>query len=452
MLKKLKRKFVIINMCLVGIVLLTVFTVVCVNAYNQALSEVDGALMMALEKTEKDKFEPFEIGKQPKGRQQSMQPIRGTQPMEGKPFNYAAVVVLVEEEEGERNITTLGMENAFMDEAVLSTAVEAAISSGEPEGRLDDMELFYMKSEGIYGTKIAFADSKYFKASVKKTFLTSLILFVLGMAALLLISLLLARIAVAPVKKAWEQQRRFVADASHELKTPLTVILANSEIMMSRLENEDKDEAEVCGTEEKAYMKKWLESSQEEANHMKSLVDDLLFLAKADEADTIKTVFSEKTDVDISDVVTGVALQMEPVVYENGAVMGISIEEGLHMRCNLTQMKQLVHILLDNAVKYCGKAGRVELDLFKRDGMINLIVANTGEIIDPKDLEHIFDRFYRSDKARTGEGHGLGLSIAKTIVDNNGGTITAASGSLRQQAGIPDVITEGTVITVVFPI
>lgn len=539
MLKKLKRKFVIINMCLVGIVLLAAFAAVCINSYQKAHEEVVGALHMALENTKEDKPALFVIGSPTDGdrignigeeKNENTQSIAGqseaSQSIEekseegkyetnqsqttrsrlpaqsgfaGKPFSYAAVVLLVNDDNGTRQVTTLGMTNASMNEDVINEAVEAVMASGEDRGKLADMELFYMKNEDFHGTKIAFADSTYFDEDMRKTVFTAAVIFIAVMTALFFISLFLANVAVSPVKKAWEKQRRFVADASHELKTPLTVLLANNEIMLSAL---DDMESSRCGAEPEINagkvfavcdrrltddiidMRRWLESSREEAMQMKGLVDDLLFLARADEADEtasgINAAADKKiamADVDISDVVTGAALQMEPVAFEAGVNMTTDVEAKIHMKCDAAQMKQLVHILLDNAVKYCGDTsvngvcgsesgncsdgGKVLLDLRKTADNIVLTVANTGEVIDSEDIEHIFDRFYQSDKARSGNGYGLGLSIAKTIVESHGGTIRAYSGvlgsevceKLKRTDMQNETSTEnptGTVMTVVF--
>ncbi len=447
MLKKLKKKFVITNMCLVGAVLLIVFTIVGVNSYQQAREEVNGALSMALNKAGDEKTEPFEIGRNPGGDPVNEQPAAKLDMMaplgndlEGKPLNYAAVVVLVNEVDGERQITHVGMENASMDTAVMEEAVEKVMASKDEQGKLPEMELFYMKASDLYGTKTAFVDSSYFDAKIMKTVLISLVLFCLGMAAIFLISLLLANVAVAPVKKAWDQQRRFVADASHELKTPLTVLLANNEIMMLSAEEETK---------------RWLESSQEEATHMKALIDDLLFLARADEEEETGSIKPDKAPADISDVVTGIALQFEPVVFEAGVRLETDVSKGINMKCELTQMKQLIHILLDNAVKYCSGEGNIWLKLKEKADVIELAVANTGSVMDDEDLEHIFERFYRSDKSRNGEGYGLGLSIAKTIAESHGGQIRAYSGYLdmngnKPEHDLPEEKMTGTIMTVVF--
>lgn len=410
MLKKLKRKFVMINMCLVGMVLLIVFTVVCINTYQNDIREVEGALNMAIDSTREEKHAPFEIGTPPEGKK--MMPVENG--FKEKPFNYAVVVMNIEDVDNEKRITVLNKANAALNTEVMDTAVEAVLSSGESQGKLKEMDLFYMKTEDMRGVKMAFADSTYFNAKVKKTVTVSVVLFVIGMLALLFISILLAEMAVAPVKKTWAQQKRFVADASHELKTPLTVLLANNEILMEMTEDKES--------------RKWLESSQEEALHMKNLVEDLLFLAKADESlDTNKAVSDAFVENNMTDIVTGVMLQMEPVIFESGAILESDVDTGIKIRCDATQIKQLVHILLDNATKYCGEQGRIKLSFTETADMVELKVTNTGDVIPNGEIEHIFERFYRSDKARTSTGYGLGLSIAKTIAESHNGEISACS-------------------------
>ncbi|MDO4546029.1 MAG: HAMP domain-containing sensor histidine kinase, partial [Bacillota bacterium] len=423
MLKKLKRKFVLINMCLVGIVLLVVFSVVCYNTYTQAKQEVDRALEMALNDTMEDKAMPLEIGGQKLPETETGG--KGGEPGPGgeedfykKAFNYAAVVVYTEEgEDGSRENTTVGNQMVFMDDETLDTAVDQVAEQGEDSGKLPELDLFYSKTSSGDGEKIAFADSSYFDASVSRSIVTAVVLFLLGMLMMFFISLLLSRLAVAPVRKAWKQQQQFVADASHELKTPLTVILANNDILMVHEEEKVKDQ------------KKWIESTQEEALHMKNLIDDMLFLAQSDE--DMERLRLVKGRVNLSDLVTEVSLQFEPVIFEKNVTMETDIADDLEIEGDETQMKQLVHILLDNAAKYSQTQGRIFLRLFKSGSRIKLLVANTGAVVEKEDLEHLFERFYRSDKARTREGgYGLGLSIAKNIVERHDGKIDAKSGDL----------------------
>ncbi|MCI7660258.1 sensor histidine kinase [Flintibacter sp.] len=206
---------------------------------------------------------------------------------------------------------------------------------------------------------------------------------------------------------------QFVADASHELKTPLTVILANAGIV------------EGHPDETVASQHKWISYIQEEAQRMKGLVEDMLFLAKHDDARQ-----SAKTQVcNLSDLVTGCVLRFESVAFESGVELDSEIQPRLSIHGDLDCLERLVMILLDNAVKYAGEAGRVRLELQRRQERAVLTVTNTGQPIPPEHLDHLFQRFYRADGSRSRKegGYGLGLAIAHTIVQFHRGQIEVKS-------------------------
>ena len=236
----------------------------------------------------------------------------------------------------------------------------------------------------------------------------------------LLVSIFLARWALRPVETAWEQQNQFIADASHELKTPLTVILANLRILLSHKDATIREELQ------------WVESTQEEAGRMKKLVENLLFLARSDARSTpmVYSTFS------FSDLILGCLLTFEPVAFEQGVMIEDHISEDISLTGDASQIRQLVAILLDNACKYAGNATGGETDdkkvtvtLVSENDRIRLTVHNTGKAIPEEDLPHLFERFYRTDKsrARTDGGYGLGLAIAQTIAKNHRGKITVVS-------------------------
>lgn len=177
---------------------------------------------------------------------------------------------------------------------------------------------------------VALADSHYVTASLQQMLLSCLLIGAGGLVAFFTISLFLSRWALRPVEEAWQRQRQFVADASHELKTPLTVILANQNILKSHVQDTV------------ASQQKWIDSTGEEAQHMRRLVDDLLFLAKAD-AD-MEQRQQAHGNVDISELVWNVVLQFEPVAYEKEVSLQTDIQPGLHMAGDMTQLRQLVHI------------------------------------------------------------------------------------------------------------
>lgn len=431
-------------MCLVSVVLLLFFFLGCFNTYHQEKEDVSRALDMAITDTFSEKPAIGQIGLPPQEEMRRAPEKAGSHTE--KPFSYAAVVVLAAETESGQEILRIDNRNAFMEEVTRKEAVSMAWERDESQGRLSELGLFYMKQESAEGMKIAFVDTAHFDALMEQAVVTALVLFLLAAAALFLISMLFAKTAVAPVKKAWDQQRRFVADASHELKTPLTVILANHEIILSSMEDESSKQ------------KKWLESAQAEAIHMKALIDDLLFLARSDEEAECRQL--EKSMVSLSELVMDVSLQFEPVMFEAGVSFDADIADDIFMECDVIQIRQLLHVLMDNAVKYTGKEGRVLVNLQRSSGKIRLSVANTGEPVKAEDLDSLFERFYRSDQARTREGgYGLGLCIAKNIVQNHEGTIKASSGilchledfkALSGQLRLEQKDATGTMFTVTF--
>ena len=168
---------------------------------------------------------------------------------------------------------------------------------------------------------------------------------------------------------------------------------------------------------------KWLESTEEEAQHMKSLIDQMLFLAKADAGG----VQAEKSEVNFSELVEGASLNFEPVAFEKEVLIDTDIAEDVLLMGNPTQLNQLTHILIDNAVKYAEPSSTITIILKKKNESVEFAVNNHGTPISKEDLPHIFDRFYRAEKSRTTKGYGLGLSIAQNIVQSMNGRLTVQS-------------------------
>jgi len=198
------------------------------------------------------------------------------------------------------------------------------------------------------------------------------------------------------------------------LKTPLTVILANIGILKSKGSSTIDDQAV------------WIENTQAEAKRMKGLVDDLLFLAKTDDAKS--TAVYDK--VNLSDVFFSTALALESLAFERDVGLDTDgIAPNIDIAGDVGQLSRLVGILLDNAVKYSAENGTVTLTLVRKQNKAVLTVHNWGIPIAPEDLGHLFERFYRADRSRSEEGYGLGLSIAQSIVNAHRGTISVESDS-----------------------
>lgn len=496
MLKKLRIKFIALNMTTVAVVLTVVFTTICVVNHRQSVATVDGALNQAI--AQAVEHQSRQMGKdalgegQPDGEQpapadggsdgsSSSDGQKASAQVAGQVAGFAEADAAVGRENAavealagsadqelavadssgvaapptiggrersggqvipvalfsmssDGDMTALGRFNtASISQDVLEQAGEQLVGADEGFGSLSDLGLFYMKRQAGGVMYLAFADMG--SASGWRALAATLaVVEVAALAVFLVISLFFSRWALRPVARAWTQQRRFVADASHDLKTPLTVILANTSIALEHPERSVASQSQ------------WLESTQHEAEAMQGLVGDLLTLAKMDEEEAAAQSGAARPaleEVDLSDVIEGEVLQFESVAFERGVKLGSQVEPGIKLRGNEQRLRRLAGTLIDNACKYVDDGGAVDVALSRAGKQAKLEVRNTGAPISPEDLPHVFDRFYRADKARTGGvgGHGLGLAIARAIAEEHGGALTASS----TQA-------EGTAFTATLPL
>lgn len=496
MLKKLRIKFIALNMATVAVVLTVVFTAICVVNHRQSVATVDGALNQAI--AQAVEHQSRQMGKdalgegQPDGEQpapadggsdgsSSSDGQKASAQVAGQVAGFAEADAAVGRENAavealagsadqelavadssdvaapptiggrERDggqvipmalfsvsvdgaMSALGRYNtASISQDVLEQAGQQLAGADEGFGSLSDLGLFYVKRQAGGVMYLAFADMG--SASGWRSLAATLaVVEVAALAVFFVISLFFSRWALRPVARAWTQQRRFVADASHDLKTPLTVILANTSIALEHPERSVASQSQ------------WLESAQHEAEAMQSLVGDLLALAKMDEEEAAAQSGAARPafeEVDLSDVLEGEVLQFESVAFERGVKLESQVEPGIELRGNEQRLRRLAGTLIDNACKYVDDGGAVNVSLSRAGKQAKLEVRNTGAPISPEDLPHVFDRFYRADKARTGGagGHGLGLAIARAIAEEHGGTLTASS----TQA-------EGTAFTATLPL
>ena len=217
--------------------------------------------------------------------------------------------------------------------------------------------------------------------------------------------------------EAWESQRQFIADASHELKTPISTLNANLDILYAS--REDTIKAQV----------KWLNNSKKVLSRMTALIQSMLELAKVDELGDKHNM----EDVLINHLLDEVTDCYAPLADKKNIVIVEDIDFDVHVFSNYSMVQQVVEILMDNAVKYTNDDGEIRITAYTEKSSAVIQIQNTGTGISPSDIDKIFDRFYRGDKARVyKEGnYGLGLSIAKSIVQNLGGEISAESNSKR---------------------
>lgn len=309
-------------------------------------------------------------------------------------------------------IATGGGYYDLSDKNFLMNLIDATFSSSDRVGIIEEYNLRFYRTSNVGIQTLVYVD-----ISNELTILNNLIrnCIFIGMGCFILfliISFLLASWVIKPVDKAWEQQRQFIADASHELKTPLTVIMTNAELM----QNPDYDEKNKS-----AFASSILTMSKQ----MRNLVEQMLELARADNAQK-NIVFSA---VDFSRLVSDAILPFEPIFYEKGLTLNTEIADNIIVNGDSAQLSQVLEILLDNAQKYSSKDGTTWITLQKHGkGHCLLSVADEGEEIPANDLNNLFKRFYRADKARTRTGSfGLGLSIAETIVTRHKGKIWVES-------------------------
>lgn len=294
------------------------------------------------------------------------------------------------------------------DEEALLDAVSQALADGGESGVLSQRHLRFYRQDGVLTVRIAFMDSTFEQATLRSLVKVCLLIGLGALLVLLGVSWLLSGFVSRPVVRTWQDQQQFISDASHELKTPLTVILSSADLL-----------AESAPAEEQTYV----ENIRAESRRMKKLVEEMLTLFRA-ESVRRETAFSE---VDLSDVVTDAALRFEPVVFESGRRLLYTIDEGLQVSGDRDALERLTGILLDNAVKYAPQGTDIRLTLTHQDRTACLTVENGGDPIPPEVAAHLFDRFYRADSSRTGTGFGLGLAIARAIVQNHRGNITCRS-------------------------
>ena len=294
----------------------------------------------------------------------------------------------------------------FISEDGVTRLVEEAISSGKERGKLGNQ--LYIVRQKNYGSIVVFSDGRTEDGIMQRLIRVSLVIGAAALVVMFFASILLARWAIKPVENTLEEQRRFISDASHELKTPLTVINTNADVLKSEIgEN------------------KWLGYIQSEAARMSELVGNLLELSRMNHGGGLY----EKKRFSLSGAVLGAVLPFESVVFEAHKNLDTDIEDNIFYTGDENRIKQLVVILLDNAIKNTFDGGTITVTLAGSEVKPRISVRNEGEGIDEKDIPHIFERFYRCDDSRTRGtgGFGLGLAIARDIVTQHGGRLTVVS-------------------------
>lgn len=274
------------------------------------------------------------------------------------------------------------------------------IDSGKESGTKDNLAFYKMDKYGYI--LVAFADNTVINESAMTLFRYTLVFGGVALILFFFLSVFLARKIVSPLEESYQRQKQFISDAGHELKTPVSVVSANAELLGREIGDNT-----------------WLQNIQYENERMGILVSQLLELARTE------NITPQMERIDFSRLAAGEALPFESVAFEKGLVLNTDIQGDVIIDGNTDQMKQLVSILLDNAIRHSKSQGEVYLSLTREHGFAKLSVINKGDEIEPKQRQRIFERFYRTDTVRNSEDkhYGLGLAIAKAIASSHKGHI-----------------------------
>lgn len=425
MFKKLRNKLLIVNTLIIAALVIGSFSVIYLITAQNTSRNVDMKLERAINFS-KDNREPRmgarerEGAEPPNGETPPPKPEGEMHMPDGEPPEmrdngsepFSLTFTVITDNEG--NIQKKNMP-FDMTEDFYTDKLAGIISASNNQGQItsDNGYWAYRVQKTESGYIVAFTDINSEHTIMFNLLLVLSIVALLSLVAAFLISLFNANSSIKPVEESYNKQKQFVADASHELKTPLTTINTNVDVLLSR-------EDSTIGEE-----KKWLQYIKTETERMTKLTNDLLYLARLDHNENAVML----SPVSFSEAAESVILLMEAVVFEKNVNMNYDIAPDLTVNGNAEQLKQLVMILLDNACKYTPEKGAIDVKLKKADGAAVFTVRNSGEGISEEALEHIFERFYREDKsrARKSGGYGLGLAIAKAIVESYKGSIKAES-------------------------
>ena len=398
MIYRLQRKFILISTVAVLSVIALVFGVILVLNITSINRNMD---ILADRVSEGGGRFPGSLGE--------MMPPDKIPPKDEQKFNFITPetpfttrhFTVFFDEEGKVNQTFTESIYAIDDETAIEYA-EKALDEGNERGWISSYRYKVFFTE--IGNGVVFVDGSMSRSAMMQS-MTIAGIVLLGCAALVLILIfILSKKAVKPIAESYEKQKQFITDANHELKTPLTLILANLDIA----------EAELGKNE-------WLDDIRSEGHRMTELVNQLVSLSRMDEEGHPMNI----TEVSIGELTLDTVSEFESLAKERGKALIASVDKELTCLGDEALLYRLVGILMDNAIKYCDQGGEISVTL-RRGRRVVLTVENTYSAVGEIELSRLFDRFYRADKARkfTG-GYGVGLSMAKALVEKHRGEITA---------------------------
>ena len=395
MIKQLQKRFIAISAAVICIIFALIFVIAYllnVSSVNQTLDTLTDIL------SENDGTFPENSGSLPSAMQGSN--FFPSFINKETPFSTRCFTVWVNEEDeivatNIESISSVAKEDA-------EDYARSAVIKGKERGWIEDYR--YKIYDAKMGYSIVFVDGSMYRGMSSRFIGTIGFILTATAAMVLILILLISKRAIRPIAESYEKQKQFVTDVNHELKTPLTLIMTNLEILESQLgENE------------------WIDGIRRKGEQMTELVGQLVTLSRMDEDEQIMAV----SKVDLSECVLDAIAEFQPLSEEHKKHMESDVQPDVSCMGNEEALRRLLSILLDNAVKYCDEGGEIKITLRHRRQIV-LTVENSCRSVDDIRLDKLFDRFYRSDEARTfGGGFGIGLSIAQSIAKKHHGEITA---------------------------
>lgn len=398
MFKKLKYKFIIINMSLLTFVFFCIFGVIYFITWNSGERQINFSLNALI-------HEPNNGG-----------------PSKGGPLNNGILINL------DHNLNVINIITPYnVDKDILVELAVNILSKESSSGviKIENTDFAYFKSLDGKINRIALINKSPQQNLLKNLLKTFFITGFISLIILFTISYYLAYKTIAPIKEVFEKQKQFIADASHELRTPIAIIKTNLALVSS---NKDKT-IESQG--------KWMNYIDLQTDRMSHLIDDMLSLAKLDEDKKVLNL----QPININKILENLLMSFEAVFFENKIELQNNLKDNFFINGDLEEIKKLFNILMDNAIKHTFPNGTITITSSKLKSKMEIIITNTGEGIPDKDLEKIFERFYRSDESRqrkTG-GYGLGLAIANAIVTSHKGKIYARSNAGKDTSFIVEL-------------
>ncbi len=404
MIKKLQRRFIIIAVSAVAAVLLVILGSICISIYSEVVAEADSTLSILAEnngnypKPDNNKDNNngggnFSYSSKPR---QEMSPEA--------PFETRFFVAYLDDSGEISSVNTGSIAAVATDEAIDYTS--EVIESGRQKGFSGVYRFSVSKTDS--GIMVIFLDCSRGLNMFSKFLSAILAVSLLGLLGVFIIVLLLSKRAIKPIAISYEKQKHFITDASHELKTPLTVINASTEVLeMTQGESE------------------WTQSIRNQVARLTELTNSLVSLARMDEHDSKPLM----TDFSISDAVSEGLEPFAILAVQKGKTFETNIQKNITYEGNEEEIRKLVGVLTDNAIKYSGENGEISVTLKTGSKGPHLLFRNTVEGIEKGNHDEMFERFYRGDSSHSSEigGFGIGLSIARAIVNTHKGKITARS-------------------------